>query len=220
MNPATRRTLVVMLLAALLGARLAMRFKQFMSAGLAHAPIVISIAGFAAWAIYWEAASTHRETKRAESRTSRFVHELLVNLGFLTMLVPGMFPWNLAIPGAPRLLWIAGLAIQAAGFALAIWARRALGNYWSGRIEIKVDHQLIRSGPYAALRHPIYTAILTMALGMLLVFASWNAVAGFVLVVIAYLRKIRLEEANLRNAFGAQYDEYAQSTRALVPLIY
>jgi protein-S-isoprenylcysteine O-methyltransferase Ste14 len=83
-----------------------------------------------------------------------------------------------------------------------------------------VDHQLIRSGPYKLLRHPIYTGILAMYLGTAVVSGEWLAVIGVVLVVFAYWRKIRLEEANMVVAFGADYDAYRRESWALVPGLY
>ena len=106
----------------------------------------------------------------------------------------------------------AGLAIEAAGLFLAIVARRHLGRYWSGEISIKVDHRLIRTGPYRKLRHPIYVALLTMYAGTALVTGTRLALAGFAMALIAYARKIRLEERNLRKAFGAEYEAYRRET--------
>lgn len=106
----------------------------------------------------------------------------------------------------------AGLAIEAAGLFLAIVAHRHLGRYWSGEISINVDHRLIRTGPYRKLRHPIYVALLTMYAGTALVTGTWLALAGFAMALIAYARKIRLEERNLRVAFGAEYEAYRRET--------
>ena len=94
----------------------------------------------------------------------------------------------------------AGLAIEAAGLFLAIVARRHLGRYWSGEITVKVDHRLIRTG------------LLTMYAGTALVTGTWLALAGFAMALIAYARKIRLEERNLRVVFGAEYEAYRRET--------
>jgi len=111
----------------------------------------------------------------------------------------------------------AGLAVSAMGLFLAIWARRGLGRNWSGEISIKVDHQLIRSGAYRLVRHPIYTGILAMYVGAALVTGRWLAIIGVAMAGFAYWRKIRLEEANLDAVFGADYDAYRRETWALVP---
>ena len=168
---------------------------------------------------YWEvAAKSAAPAKSSESRTSRGIHVFLVNFALLLELVPvrGLGRY---LP-ASVLLMTAGLAVQAAGTFLAVWARRHLGRRWSGAIAIKVEHQLIRSGPYRLLRHPIYTGLLAMYIGPALVTGEWLALIGAVMAVFAYWRKIRLEEATLSVAFGADYDAYRRVTWALVPGLF
>ena len=79
---------------------------------------------------------------------------------------------------------------------------------------------MIRSGPYRMLRHPIYTGLLTMYLGTVFVTGEWLALIGLAMALFAYWRKIRLEEANLNVAFGADYDAYCRDTWALVPGLF
>jgi protein-S-isoprenylcysteine O-methyltransferase Ste14 len=121
---------------------------------------------------------------------------------------------------ASSLIMAAGLGVDAMGLFLAIWARRQLGRNWSGEITIKVDHQLIRSGPYRLLRHPIYTGLLAMYAGTALVTGERLAIIGLAMAAFAYWRKIQLEEANLNLAFGAEYDAYRRETWALVPRLF
>ena len=113
-----------------------------------------------------------------------------------------------------------GLTIQVCALALAVWARRHLGRNWSGRITIKVDHELVKSGPYRFVRHPIYTALLGMYAATALVSGEWHALLGFVLAAFAYWRKIRMEEANLAVAFGAAWGDYRRSTWSLLPGLF
>jgi protein-S-isoprenylcysteine O-methyltransferase Ste14 len=167
--------------------------------------------GWIVFSLYWEAAGKKTaETKSAESRASRAIHVFLTNAALLLELIPlrgaaRFLPLSSAIMGA-------GLVIEAAGLFLAILARRHLGRYWSGKITIKVDHQLIRTGPYKKLRHPIYAGLLTMYAATALVTGTWLALAGFAMALIAYARKIRIEEQNLRAAFGAEYEAYRRET--------
>jgi protein-S-isoprenylcysteine O-methyltransferase Ste14 len=115
-------------------------------------PMLVSIAEIAEWVLftgYWSvAAKNSSPAKSAESRKSRRVHELLVNAALLLVVLPVFY------------VVCAGLCIQTASGMLGVWARRHLGSYWSGEIAIRVDHRLIRSGPYRFVRHPIYTAML------------------------------------------------------------
>jgi protein-S-isoprenylcysteine O-methyltransferase Ste14 len=187
---------------------------------LAHYPLLVAgILGFVAFSLYWEiAARNAAAAKTSESKGSRAVHVFLVNAAFLLEIAPirglGRF-----VP-ASSLIMAAGLAVEAIGLFVTIWARRHLGRNWSGEITIKVDHQLIRSGPYRLLRHPIYTGLLTMYAGVAIVTGEWLAIIGFAIVAFAYWRKIGLEEANLKVAFGAEYDVYCRETWALVPGLF
>jgi protein-S-isoprenylcysteine O-methyltransferase Ste14 len=106
------------------------------------------------------------------------------------------------------------------GLLLAVWARRHLGRNWSGEIAIKVDHKLVRSGPYRVVRHPIYTALLGMYAGSAVVFGELHALLGLAMAVFAYGRKVNLEEANLMECFGADYRDYRSATWALLPGLF
>jgi protein-S-isoprenylcysteine O-methyltransferase Ste14 len=179
-----------------------------------------SIAMWCVIEIYWDVAKRKSApTAESESRGSRWVHLVLISVAQLLILIPNQGLRERWLP-ASLLVTVAGLTLNAAGLILAIWARRCLGRYWSGEITIKVEHQLIRSGPYRVLRHPIYTALLALYLGTAIVSGELHALIGYVLAVLAYLRKIRLEEANLRKAFGAAYESYRGESWALLPGLY
>jgi protein-S-isoprenylcysteine O-methyltransferase Ste14 len=170
--------------------------------------------------IYWEiAARNSTDALASESGASRQVHIWLLSIAQILLIfpVPGLqqrfVPLSMAV-------MMAALAVEALGLALAVWARRTLGKHWSGKITIKVGHELIRSGPYGLVRHPIYTALLMIYGGTAVVFGEMHSLLGFVLAVLAYVRKIRLEEANLARGFGESYAAYRAETKALVSGIY
>ena len=173
-----------------------------------------------AFIAYWSvAAKNSGAAKSSESQRSRSIHELLLNCGLLLLFLP---VWGLAghfLPQA-RSLTLAGLGVQAAFFLLAWWSRRHLGRNWSTNVRIAEEHELVRSGPYRFVRHPIYTAVLGMSLGTTIVSGQYHSLLGLLIVAIAYWRKIRIEEAALREAFSAEYDEYRRKSWALVPLIF
>lgn len=180
----------------------------------------LSAIGWLGFSIYWGAAARHSaETQSAESAESRRVHLLLTNLGELLLFLPIVDLQQVLVPRV--LIWVlAGLALQALAIGLAVWARRHLGGYWSGRIEIKADHVLIRSGPYRWLRHPIYTAVIGMCVGTAIVNGRAHALIGVVVAVGAYWRKIGMEEANMRRAFGASYEDYRRQTWGAIPGLF
>ena len=171
------------------------------------------------FSLYWEvAAKNSAPAKSSEAKTSRGVHVFLTNAALILIAIP-IHGFGRAWP-ASSLVMAVGLAIEIAGLSLAIWARRHLGRNWSGEITIKQEHQLIRTGPYQHLRHPIYTGLLMMYVGLAVGTGEWLAMVGLAVAVLAYWRKTRMEEATLGTAFGAEYDTYRANSWAIVPGIF
>ena len=84
---------------------------------------------------------------------------------------------------------------------------------------IKEGHQLIRTGPYSVVRHPIYSGLLLAVIGTALVVGEVRGLVAVTIAFTAWLAKLRTEEAFLMEQFGSQYEEYRRHTRALVPFI-
>lgn len=180
-------------------------------------PLVLWFSFFVYWAIVGRNSAP---TKSSESKKSTYFHALLLNSALILLFwpAPGLKGWFLP-HGLPHLVAI-GTAIQAAFMVLAIWARRHLGRNWSGAVRIAEGHELVCTGPYRFLRHPIYTAMLGMFLGTAIASGQYHALLGFGLLIIAYLRKTRLEEHILQQTFGTEFDAYRRDTWALVPLVF
>jgi protein-S-isoprenylcysteine O-methyltransferase Ste14 len=182
-------------------------------------PLWISIALFCGFSLYWTyAARNSAPVERAEHWASTAIHQLLFNgaIIFLFFRIPGLTGrW---LPQVPALVFV-GIAIQAAAIALAIWARRHLGSNWSAAVVAKVDHQLVRSGPYKMIRHPIYTAMLGNHIGVALASGEWHAAVAVVMLALAYVRKIHLEEQIMHRVFGGEHDAYRQQSWALIPWV-
>jgi len=104
-----------------------------------------------------------------------------------------------------------------AGLGFAVWARVHLGRNWSGAVTVKEGHELIRTGPYGYVRHPIYTGILTGVIGTVVCSGTLRATLGFVIIAVALTRKLRTEEALMRETFPGQYEKYCEEVPALVP---
>ena len=115
--------------------------------------------------------------------------------------------------------WIpqAGIALTTLGVAIAIWARYCLGQYWSARVTLKEGHRIIRSGPYAFVRHPIYTGMLLAAIGTSLVIGEWRGVLGVVVMLAAHTHKALREQVLLTSELGEEYASYRRSTGFLFP---
>jgi protein-S-isoprenylcysteine O-methyltransferase Ste14 len=123
------------------------------------------------------------------------------------------------LPWADWPFWI-GALLTAAGLLFTVWARLHLGRNWSGIITIKKEHELVTSGPYALVRHPIYTGLLLAFLGSALAVGDWRGVLAFALAAGALWRKLRIEERWMRQQFGDAYQAYSQRVAALVPFIF
>jgi protein-S-isoprenylcysteine O-methyltransferase Ste14 len=120
------------------------------------------------------------------------------------------------VPASDAAAWV-GVALTGAGVAIAIWARWHLGANWSGVVTLKEGHELIRSGPYRTIRHPIYTGILVALLGTAV---AAGEVRGLLAVAIAWLSfytKARREESFLTQEFGDCFAEHTKRTGMFLP---
>jgi protein-S-isoprenylcysteine O-methyltransferase Ste14 len=186
---------------------------------LGRVQLVAAATPWVIFSLYWEAAAKNAaKAKSSESSFSRGIHVVLTNLALLLEII--QFPFGGRFLPASYFVIAWGCALTISGFFVAIWARRHLGRHWSGEITIKEEHELIRTGPYKGVRHPIYTGILIMYVGTAVVTGTWLALAGLAIALFAYWRKIRLEEANLRIAFGPEYDAYRRESWALAPGLF
>jgi protein-S-isoprenylcysteine O-methyltransferase Ste14 len=175
-----------------------------------------------AWALYWLiSAAGIKAPVRRESALSRWGHfGPLILAGWLLGTRRQLWP-PLSVQFMPRTetsYWIAA-ALTAGGLLFAVWARVHLGGNWSGSVTIKQDHQLIRTGPYRLVRHPIYTGLLLAFAGTALIVAEWRGVLALAIVFAALWRKLRLEERWMREQFGEAYVDYARHVAALVPFL-
>jgi protein-S-isoprenylcysteine O-methyltransferase Ste14 len=122
------------------------------------------------------------------------------------------------LPETAWLPWV-GVAVALGSLVLAVWARRHLGRNWSGAVTVKLDHELVRTGPYRRIRHPIYTGAIGMYVGVALASGRLQGLLALALVAAAYVRKVRMEEQNMRREFGAAYDEYVRESWAVIPWV-
>jgi protein-S-isoprenylcysteine O-methyltransferase Ste14 len=168
------------------------------------------------WLIAW------LRTKPTQERVgfgSRLLYGLPVLLAFYLMFGDNIRLRWLAAPILPRSLFVYAVAVTltALGIAVAIWARFYIGQNWSSAVSIKVGHQLIRTGPYAWVRHPIYSGLLLAMIGTAVARGQPRGFVAFALLWLAFVIKSRMEEGFMRKTFGQEYEEYSRVTGALVP---
>ncbi len=113
-----------------------------------------------------------------------------------------------------------GFASAVVGLAIAIWARVSLGQYWSDKIVLKIDHQLVRCGPYARMRHPIYSGVLLAVAGSALVVDEWRGVLAFLLLLTNYTVKAKREDEILAGAFSEDFVQHHKRAGFLVPRLF
>jgi len=173
--------------------------------------------------LYWQIkAFNTKTTKRLEPAASR----ILRLLAFLIVIVL-LSTTRIPLPWLYFQLWPVGLwpfwlgaVMTVAGLLFAVWAREHLGRNWSRSVTIKQDHELITSGPYTLVRHPIYTGILTGFLGTAIAISQLRGVIVLAIVFLVFWAKLRMEEEWMRSQFGETYATYAHQTAALVPYIF
>jgi protein-S-isoprenylcysteine O-methyltransferase Ste14 len=111
-----------------------------------------------------------------------------------------------------------GVAICGLGVAIAIWARAYLGRNWGMPMSLREGHELVTTGPYAFIRHPIYTGILLALVGTTLV--QWYPRVVLLPVVFAYfIYAARVEERSMREQFPDDYPAYVSRTKMLIPFL-
>ena len=156
-----------------------------------------------------------------ETVTSRLSHYLPLLIAIYLLAAPHVPIGLLNDRFAPLSLWLVrlGAALTLAGIAFAIWARMLLAGNWSSDVTLKRDHELVVTGPYAFVRHPIYTGILVALAGTALAVGEWRSVLAVAIAALAFWRKIGIEEAVMRRQFGEAYARYAARVSALIPFV-
>ncbi|MGH9520834.1 MAG: methyltransferase family protein [Terriglobales bacterium] len=175
-----------------------------------------------AFFVYWQVKALNaKTTQRMEPLAFKVARSAL----FLAAIALLMFnkipvPWlyKLLYPYS-RLSFFGGAAVLAVGLLFAVWARVHLGRNWSRSVTIKEGHELVQTGPYALVRHPIYTGILVGFVGTALAVGQVRGWVSVLFVLASFWIKLTLEEQWMREVFGAKYDEYARRVKALVPFV-
>lgn len=180
---------------------------------------------FAVWIaflLFWQVkAGDSKATQRLEAAGSRIVRSFVFLVAIVLLSWPHIpLPWlyQSFLPPGLWTFWL-GAVVTVGGLLFAVWAREHLGSNWSRSVTIKQDHQLIVSGPYAIVRHPIYTGILTGFLGSAIATTQVRGLIAFLLIALILWSKLRMEEQWMRAQFGETYSLYAKRVAALIPFI-
>jgi protein-S-isoprenylcysteine O-methyltransferase Ste14 len=169
---------------------------------------------------YWLASSFQkRTTLRGESHARWLLRVIPLVCGYALLLYRPPWPEWLGHRFVPAWVWtgMLGVALTAAGVALAIWARRHLGPNWSATISIRSGHELIGTGPYRRIRHPIYSGFLLATVGTVLTIGELRGLLTLAVVVRHFTLKAREEDAWLAREFGAEFERHQRRTGMFLP---
>lgn len=167
-------------------------------------------------------ALTAKRTARTQSAASRLLQLVLggatIGIGFTRWFAFDPLTRTF-VPNLPVVTY-AGIVLTLAGIGLAIWARVLLGGNWSSAVTVKQDHSLVRRGPYAVVRHPIYSSFLLALVGTAVTFREVRALLAVGIAFLMFCIKLRIEERFMTEEFGADYREYQRQVKALIPFVY
>jgi len=180
---------------------------------LIDAPWIIFLA-------YWLLASLRvNKIERREPPGEKLLRILVSLAGFILLynndprfgvLNRRFLPWHYWI-------FFLGAALTWAGVTFAIWARYHIGRYWSASVALKAGHELIRTGPYSRIRHPIYTGMLLAVAGTALAVGRYRGIVAFAIILAGFVWKSKREEALLAGQFGAAFEEHRRHTGFFLP---
>ncbi len=117
------------------------------------------------------------------------------------------------------LVGLLGDFVCGAGLIVCILARKELAGNWAMQLDLKKNHELITSGPYKFVRHPIYTGFLLMFLGTAITIGMAGGLIGVILQIIGSFLRIKNEEALMTKTFGKKYLEYKSHAKTLIPFL-
>lgn len=170
--------------------------------------------------IFWAlAAFVQKRNARRQTVGSRLMQFSIIFLVLVPFFVESGragFLYRHLYPNLPVLQYF-GVLLLLLGFGFAVWARFVLGRNWSGIVTVKEDHTLITRGPYAWVRHPIYTGILLALLGTAVTLGTVLNFLEVPMVGLALWLKLRTEERFMIETFGEQYTAYRRHVKALIP---
>lgn len=181
-------------------------------------------ASWIVFALYWLWGWRRvKGAKRAEALLPRLLKYWLPLFVAVALVGPGHWfagSWlgERMYPALP-VFALTGALLSWLGVGFACWARHVLGRNWSSVVQVKQDHELIQSGPYGWVRHPIYSGLLLAFVGTAMAIGEWRGVGTVAIVAVSFWFKLRLEERWMRDNFGPAYERYMQRVKALIPCV-
>jgi protein-S-isoprenylcysteine O-methyltransferase Ste14 len=152
---------------------------------------------------------------------SRLWLTLAVGMGLVLGQIAARRVSGLALPGPGWWPVALGAAIFAPGLALRAWAVHELGRFFKLTVVVQPDHRVVDTGPYRLIRHPSYTGLLMVELGLGIMLGTWLSIAACLLPpLIAFVIRLLTEERVLARELGAPYRSYMERTDRLIPGVW
>lgn len=179
--------------------------------------IMVAAVMWLGWLVSWQVAALWRDRPTVQAPRNEYrLHFVMISFGLVMMygVIPRQQPvlWHVT----PALGWAMD-ALTGAGIAFAWWVRIELGRLWSSGVERMAEHRVVDTGPYAFVRHPIYTGLIMGAVAMAALQAKPWAIAGAALFSLGFTLKARVEERFLEKEIGG-YDAYRRRVAMILPL--
>lgn len=181
-----------------------------------HIVAYVILAAWPAFWIYWLVIA--RGVKAGQSRSGSLIAIRVGIVLVVLLVVRGRALRMHEVTNDPWLQGI-GLALFVLGLALAIWARRYLGRNWGAPMSRKEDPELVMTGPYHSIRHPIYAGIILAWIGTAIAVSFYWLVAA-ALFGAYFIYSAFMEERLMEGLFPDTYPAYKRSTKMLVPFIF
>ncbi len=164
---------------------------------------------------------TVKETSDKQS-SDRFSVVLILLMSLVSVVVPVVdWAYFTADHDQVRFITIIGFLMIVIGISFRAWAVNSLGKYFTATVQIKADHQLVKTGPYAIVRHPSYTgAFLAIIAGGVILGSMIGFIISCIAMIIAYYVRIGIEEKELIGWFGNDYNEYKRNTKMIIPYVW
>jgi protein-S-isoprenylcysteine O-methyltransferase Ste14 len=177
---------------------------------------VLSCAFYIAWAL-WETRTSRRDSLARSVSSDRWTFEAYALAQGTTAL--SALALRSSWPFQPLMFMIGGTILLCCGVVLRVAAVRELGRYYSHRVQVTNEHQVIQTGPYKYIRHPAYTGMLVAHLGLTLVFFNWVSLGLLCgALVPALLARIVQEERTLSRP--PSYVEFCRARARIVPYLW
>lgn len=181
------------------------------------------------WAVSVELGTSRRASRVAASASE--ANETVVDTSTSRLFdaaavvaIVGGFAASLTATGASvrarRTSYVVGLGLLGGSGLLSAFSRRHLGRFHRSSLTVHAGHELVETGPYRRVRHPLYAATVGTFLGLGAVLGNWFSFGLAGLPTLALVHRIRVEEHMLDGVFGSQYERYREGTYRLLPGVW